>query len=261
MENCFKFLTDNQDAILIDLKKYLEIASISSKESFNEETQKCAEYTADLLKAAGMEQVEIHQTKGHPVVVGRSSVKKELPTILIYGHYDVQPVDPVDLWTNSPFEPHIENDRIFARGAADDKGQIFIHIKAAEIIKKTSKELPVNLIFLIEGEEEIASPNLPDFLKENKDLLKADSAIISDTSMWELEKPAITLGLRGITCFEIELTGPDLDLHSGSFGGAVLNPLEELSRLISLAKDENGKIRIPGVYDKVRQITPLIRCK
>lgn len=247
--------TDEQKQRYIDeLKSYLAIPSISSNPDNKEAMMQCAEYTANLLRDAGVENVKVNETPGHPVVTGDWMHAQGKPTLLIYGHYDVQPVDPIELWEKDPFEAHIANDRIVARGSADDKGQVFMHFKAVEAFNKVAGELPVNVKFVVEGEEEIASPSLPGFLKANNDLLKSDVALISDTSMLGVDMPAITYGLRGMAYLEIEITGPNRDLHSGEYGGTVANPAEMLARLLAGVKDDQGRIQIPGFYDSVVEI-------
>lgn len=219
----------------------------------------CAGFTAQLLRKAGLQEVVVHQTKGHPIVTGSWKKAPSKPTVVIYGHYDVQPVDPLHLWHSPPFSPHIINERIFARGSADDKGQILMHIQAVKAILQTKGELPVNLVFIIEGEEEFGSANLPGFLAKHKAELKGDLAIISDSSMWAEEIPAITTSLRGLLLMEMSLTGPNRDLHSGTFGGAIANPLEMLARMLATVKNADGHITIPGFYDRVRTTPAAIR--
>ncbi|MBF0380086.1 MAG: dipeptidase [Magnetococcales bacterium] len=259
MEDIFSYLKDNQSGSLKDLVDYLEIPSISSDPNHKQEMVNCAEFTAHLLKNAGLDEVTVHQTKGHPIVTGSWRKAQNKPTVLIYGHYDVQPVDPIPLWTNPPFSPHIENQRIYARGSADDKGQILMHIQAIKAILAVKGELPINVCFVIEGEEEFGSANLPQFLVDHGNELKADVALVSDSSMWEEGFPAITTSLRGLLFLEMTLTGPNRDLHSGTFGGAVANPLEILSRALAQVKDQDGRILIPGFYDSVKPIPDSIR--
>lgn len=254
-EEACRYLTQHRSVHIEELTHWLTIPSVSSDPQCADEMVRCAEYTARLLTEAGMEQVEILPTRGHPLVTGQWLHAPGAPTVLIYGHYDVQPADPLELWETGPFEPHIKDDTIVARGATDDKGQVFMHIKAIQAMLKTSGSLPVNVKFLIEGEEEIASENLPMFLKEYGKRFEADIMVVSDTAMWDRDTPSITFGLRGLAYMEVECTGPDRDLHSGGFGGAVANPAEILARIIASIKDENGHIRIPGYYDQVREIT------
>jgi len=251
MEQALNLIKSSHDKYLDELKVWLAIPSISSDSERKPDMQACAEHTAELLRQAGIENVKVNPTAGHPVVTGDWLHNPGKPTVLIYGHFDVQPVDPLELWEKDPFEAHIKNDRIVARGTADDKGQLYMHIKALEAIMKTDGKLPVNVKFLCEGEEEIGSPSLPRFLEDNKGYLSADIAVVSDSGMFAEGMPAITYGLKGLTYLEIELTGPNRDLHSGTFGGAVANPAEIIARLIAQAKDDNGRILIPGFYDRV----------
>lgn len=255
MKRALEYAGNNHVKYLEELKKLLAIPSISSDPEYKEHMTNCAEFTVNLLKEAGIKDAAIHQTPGHPVVTGSWIGAPGKPTVLIYGHLDVQPVDPVDLWEKDPFTAHIKNDRLVARGSIDDKGQVFMHVKAVEAILKTVGKLPINVKFIFESEEEIASQNLPAFLRENKGLLDADVVVVSDTGMLAEGKPAITYGLKGLTYLEVELTGPNRDLHSGSFGGAVANPAEILARLLASVKDEDGRILIPGFYDKVIDLT------
>ncbi len=251
MERALSYVREQRERYLEELKAYLTIPSISSDPERAGAMVEAAEHTAGLLRAAGLEEVQVQPTPGHPVVTAHWTKAPNRPTLLIYGHYDVQPVDPIDLWERAPFEAHVKNDRIVARGSADDKGQLFMHIKAVEAIHQTGNGIPVNLKFVLEGEEEIGSPNLPGFLESNRDRLSADVAMVSDSSMWAEGIPAITYGLRGLTYLEVELTGPNRDLHSGSYGGVVANPAEILARLLAEVKDENSRILIPGFYDRV----------
>ncbi|OSM04933.1 dipeptidase [Magnetofaba australis] len=238
------------------LLDYLRIPAISADPTHADSLQQCARHTAALLQQAGMQSVDIHQTAGQPVVLAQwRGAGPERPTVLVYGHYDVQPVDPLDLWISPPFEPRIADDRVFARGAMDDKGQVLMHILAlGEILRRTGS-LPVNVIFLIEGEEEIVSPNLPAFLDAHAELLQqADAAVISDTSMWDEGVPAITTSLRGMALIDVTMQGPNRDLHSGAYGGVIGNPLEALARLLASVKDDSGRILIPGFYDDVEPL-------
>lgn len=255
MQTIEKYVKDENGRFIEELKDLLRIQSISTLEDNKPEMQKCAEFISDSLKDAGIPLVKIFQTKGHPIVYGEWKGAPGKPTVLIYGHYDVQPVDPIDLWKTPPFEPTIIGNKIFARGATDDKGQMYIHIKSIETILKTTGTLPVNVKFLIEGEEEIGSPSLAPFIKENKDLLKCDSVLISDTSLFSPGQPTITYGLRGLCYMQVEVTGPDRDLHSGTYGGGVPNPINVLAGMIAKLHDKNGKITIPGFYDKVVKLT------
>ncbi|MBF0097246.1 MAG: dipeptidase [Magnetococcales bacterium] len=233
------------------LAEYLRIASISSDPAHREEMQACALFTAQLLQEAGLQEVTLHQTPGHPIVTASWRNAPARPTVLIYGHYDVQPVDPLALWSSPPFTPRWHDQRIFARGATDDKGQLLMHIQAVAALLRCEGALPVNVIFLLEGEEEIGSPNLPDFIAARRQELAADLAVVSDSFMWAENHPAITLMLRGLVLLEVTLTGPNRDLHSGTYGGAVANPLEMLARLLASLKDDQGRVVVPGFYAQV----------
>jgi len=255
METVIKYIKDNRDNYLEELKDYIRIPSISTLKSNIPDIKKCSRFVADSLKKVGMKKVKIIPTSGHPLVYGEWMGAPGKPTVLIYGHYDVQPVDPIELWKSPPFDPVVKSGKIWARGADDNKGQNFIHIKSVEAYLKTTGKLPVNIKFLIEGEEEIGSENLEKFIKENKKFLKCDSVLISDTSMYGPGKPTINYGLRGLCYMEIELTGPDRDLHSGSFGGGIANPINELAKMISKLVNKDGKITIPGFYKNVKKLT------
>jgi acetylornithine deacetylase/succinyl-diaminopimelate desuccinylase-like protein len=215
----------------------------------------CANFVSDKLKQAGMSRVEIFRTEGHPIVYGEWLGAPGKPTVLIYGHYDVQPVDPIELWDNPPFEPVIKNGKIYARGATDDKGQVFMHIKSVEAFFKAAGSLPLNVKFVIEGEEEVGSTHLTPFINQNKELLKCNAVLISDTALYAPGIPTLTYGLRGLTYLEVEVEGPNRDLHSGGYGGAVANPINIMSEMISKLHDKNGKIKIPGFYDDVLKLT------
>ena len=238
------------------LFEFLSLPSISADSRYNEIMQKTAEWLSDQLKKSGCDSSKIYSTNGHPIVYGEKLIDKSYPTILVYGHYDVQPPDPIDLWTNPPFEPLIKkteihpNGAIFARGACDDKGQVFMHLKAFEQLIKNNK-LNCNVKFMIEGEEEVGSENLETFLKDNIDKLSADVILISDTGLSSLKNPTLTVGLRGLSYMELKVTGPNRDLHSGTYGGTLANPINILSDIISSLIDSNGKITIPGFYDDV----------
>ena len=216
----------------------------------------CAEYVENEMKSIGLEHVKIYETNGHPIVYGEwLKAGNDKPTILIYGHYDVQPVDPVELWTDPPFSPVIRDENIYARGATDDKGQVFMHFKSLQTHLVNNKSLPVNIKVLIEGEEEIGSVNLESFIDNNKELLKCDYVVISDTAMFDNNVPSICYGLRGLAYMQIEVTGPNRDLHSGSYGGAVDNPINALAHIICKLKNDNGKILIDGFYDDVLNLS------
>ncbi|MBS1690410.1 MAG: dipeptidase, partial [Bacteroidetes bacterium] len=216
--------------------------------------KRCAEAVKENMLKAGADKAEIMPTAGHPIVYGEKIIDPALPTVLVYGHYDVQPADPLDLWHSGPFEPVIKDGKIFARGACDDKGQMFMHIKALEVMAKTNT-LPCNVKIMIEGEEEVGSSNLGKFLEDNKEKLKADIVLVSDTSMISMEHPSIESGLRGLAYMEVEVTGPNRDLHSGVYGGAVANPINILAKMIASLHDENNHITIPGFYDNVDELS------
>ncbi|MCB0721962.1 MAG: dipeptidase [Ignavibacteriae bacterium] len=256
MEDTIKYIDDNKDVFLNELMEFLRIPSISTNPENKGDVKKAAEFVKSKMEEAGLENVKIFETPGHPVVYGDwLYAGDDAPTVLVYGHYDVQPVDPLDLWTNPPFEPTIKGDKIYARGATDDKGQFFIHIKSIQSHLKTHGKLPVNVKVISEGEEEIGSEHLDQFVKDNKDMLKCDYVLVSDTSMHSEEHPSICYALRGLCYMEVRLTGPNRDLHSGSFGGAVDNPINALAHIICKLKDDKGKIQIPGFYDDVRELT------
>ncbi len=245
----------NKDRFLSELLDLLRIPSISAKIENKADMVACAEAVKARLLEAGADKVVIYETAGHPVVYGEKFVDTSKPTVLVYGHYDVQPVDPLNLWNSPPFEPQIKDGKIFARGSADDKGQFYMHVKALETMVQTNS-LTTNMKFIIEGEEEVGSPNLATFVKANKELLKADVILISDTSMISMENPSIDIGVRGLSYIEVEVTGPNRDLHSGVYGGAVANPITILAKMIASCHDENNHITIPGFYDDVVEATP-----
>jgi acetylornithine deacetylase/succinyl-diaminopimelate desuccinylase-like protein len=254
-----KFLADNDERIHKELFEFLRIPSVSAKSDHNADTKRAAEWVKASLDKIGVP-AKIYPTAGHPVVVGEwRNAPAGAPTVLIYGHYDVQPAEPLDLWTSPPFEPTVRDGNIFARGSVDDKGQLFLHIKALEAHLATRKKLPVNVVVIAEGEEEIGSEHLASFVEEQKKLLKADAVVISDSAMFAPGLPSILSSLRGLAYFEINVQGPQGDLHSGSYGGAVVNPAMALARILATFHDENGHIAIPGFYDKVREWDPKIR--
>ncbi|MDZ4712805.1 MAG: dipeptidase [bacterium] len=256
MDKIVKLVNDNKDKYVEELKEFLKIPSISTNPDNKEDVRHCADYVKGQLDIIGLENVRIYETPGHPIVYGEwLNAGKDKPTVLIYGHYDVQPVDPIELWTDPPFQPTVRNGNIYARGSVDDKGQVFIHIKSLEAHFKINKALPINIKFLIEGEEEIGSENLDDFIENNKELLKCDYVIVSDTAMFDYDVPTICYGLRGLAYMQVDVTGPNRDLHSGSFGGAVDNPINALSHIICKLKDTKGKILIDGFYDDVLNLT------
>lgn len=244
------YITENKQRFINELLDLLRIPSISADPAYKDSVFKTAEEVKKRLVEAGADNVEICQTKGYPVVYGEKIIDPSSPTVLVYGHYDVQPPDPLDLWTSPPFEPVIKDEKIYARGACDDKGQMYMHVKAFELMMKTNN-LPCNIKFMIEGEEEVGSDNLATFVKANKERLKADVVLISDTGMIANDIPSITVGLRGLSYMEVEVTGPNRDLHSGIYGGAVANPINILCEMIASLHDKDNKITIPGFYDNV----------
>ena len=256
MINTQNYITLNKDRFLNELLNLLRIPSVSADSKYNDDVVKCANTLAEDLKKIGLDNVEICQTKGHPIVYGEKILDEALPTVLVYGHYDVQPADPIDLWTNPPFDPVIKKTElhpegaIFARGACDDKGQMYMHVKAVESML-AKNELPCNVKFMIEGEEEVGSENLGIFVTNEKERLSADIILVSDTGMLANDVPSITTGLRGLSYVEVEVTGPNRDLHSGLYGGCVANPINILCEMIDALQDENKAINIPGFYDDV----------
>ncbi|TXK36682.1 dipeptidase [Pontibacter qinzhouensis] len=248
------YITENKERFLEELMDMLRIPSVSADPKFKDDVLRTADYVKQKLEAAGADKVELCQTAGYPIVYGEKMVDPALPTVLVYGHYDVQPADPYELWNSPPFEPVIKNDKIYARGACDDKGQMYMHVKAFEAMMQHNA-LPCNVKFMIEGEEEVGSSNLGTFVKNNFDKLKADVILISDTGMLGNDTPSITSGLRGMSYVEVEVTGPNRDLHSGSYGGAVANPINILCQMIASMHDENNHITIPGFYDNVEELS------
>jgi acetylornithine deacetylase/succinyl-diaminopimelate desuccinylase-like protein len=255
MEKIKTYIESNKDRFLDELFGLIRIPSISSLSDHKPDMQKAAEYWRDSIVKAGADKAEVIPSDGNPVVYGEKIIDPALPTVLVYGHYDVMPVDPIELWNSPPFEPEIRDGKIWARGADDDKGQAFMHAKAFETLVATDS-LPCNVKFMIEGEEEIGSPNLGKWCEQHKEMLKADVILVSDTSMIGPDVPSITTGLRGLAYWQVEVTGPNRDLHSGLFGGAVANPINVLSKLIASMTDENNHITIPGFYDDVLEATP-----
>lgn len=248
------YIQSNKDRFLNELLELLRIPSVSADPKYKNDVLRTAEAVKEKLIAAGADNVEVCQTAGYPIVYGEKMINPSLPTVLVYGHYDVQPADPINLWTSPPFEPVIKNDKIYARGACDDKGQMYMHVKAFETMMRTNT-LACNIKFMIEGEEEVGSSNLGIFVKENKEKLKADVVLISDTSIIDNKVPSISVGLRGLSYMEVEVTGPNRDLHSGVYGGAVANPVNVLCEMIASLKDKNGKITIPGFYKDVQLVS------
>ena len=248
------YLNDNKERFLEELKRLLTIPSVSADPKFSDDVFEAADYLKNKLIEAGLDKVEVCPTDGYPIVFGEKIMNPELPTVLVYGHYDVQPADPYELWDSPPFTPVIKNGKIYARGACDDKGQMYMHIKAFEMMYKTSS-LPCNIKIMIEGEEEVGSENLSNFVENNKEKLAADVVLVSDTDMIANNIPSITVGLRGLSYVEVEVTGPGRDLHSGLYGGAVANPLNILAEMIASLKDQNNHIMIPGFYDDVEVVS------
>jgi len=240
----------HKDRFLNEMLDLLRIPSVSAKSEHKADMLTCAEAVKKSMLDAGCDRAEVMATDGHPAVYGEKIIDPSKPTVLVYGHYDVQPAEPLELWTNPPFEPTIVDGKIFARGSADDKGQFYMHVKALEILTKTNS-MTTNIKFLIEGEEEIGSPSLGKFVAEHKDMLKADVILISDSSMLSFEHPSLDTGVRGLSYIQVEVTGPNRDLHSGTYGGAVANPITILAQMIASCHDENNHITIPGFYDDV----------
>lgn len=250
MEQIKNFIESNRERFLEELFGLIRIPSVSASEANKPDMVRAAEYIKNMLISAGADRAEVYHTAGHPIVYGERIIDRHLPTVLVYGHYDVQPPEPLDKWTSPPFEPQIRDGRIYARGADDDKGQLFMHLKAFEMMNVT-KTLPCNVKFMIEGEEEIGSVNIAGFCSDFRDMLKSDVILVSDTTMISADTPSITSGLRGLSYIQVEVTGPDRDLHSGLYGGAVLNPCNVLCEMIASLKDHDGHITIPGFYDAV----------
>lgn len=254
------YIEEHKDRFLEELIQFLKIPSISADSAYKEQVAQAAEFVKEKLLSAGADMAEIVSTKGHPIVYGEKIVHPDLPTVLVYGHYDVQPPDPLNLWNSPPFEPVIKKTKvhpdgaIFARGACDDKGQVYMHIKAFEAMNATDS-LACNVKFMIEGEEEVGSDNLEPFLRDHKDKLKADVVLVSDTAIIANDVPSISIGLRGLSYVQVKVTGPNKDLHSGVYGGAVANPINVLTEMISSLMDENHHITIPGFYDDVQELS------
>jgi acetylornithine deacetylase/succinyl-diaminopimelate desuccinylase-like protein len=249
------YIESARDDHINELKEFLRIQSVSAKSEYKPDIERAAQWVAGKLRGAGLEKIEIVPTKMHPLVYGESLHAPGKPTILFYGHYDVQPAEPLELWTSPAFEPTVRNGNLFGRGTADDKGQVHIHIKALEALLKTAGKLPINIKVMIEGEEEVGSVSLWDFVKQNRERLKADALVVSDTSMLAKGVPSITYGLRGLNYYQIEITGPAQDLHSGVFGGAVPNPITILAETIAKLHDKNLRVSVPGFYDQVAALS------
>jgi acetylornithine deacetylase/succinyl-diaminopimelate desuccinylase-like protein len=261
MNQVVDFINVNRDRYVEELKQYLGIPSISALPQHATDVRRAAEWTAEELRRVGLQNVRLIETPGNPVVYGDWLGAPDAPTILFYGHYDVQPVDPVDQWITPPFEATVRDGEIYARGAADDKGQVFMHIKAVEAHLKKNGRLPLNIKFFIEGEEEVGSVHLDDFVRSHKQDLSADVVVISDSPMFDRGIPSICYGLRGLTYFQIDVRGTKTDLHSGSFGGAVANPAFVLAQMLSQMKDRSGRIKVPGFYDDVRELSEAERAE
>jgi acetylornithine deacetylase/succinyl-diaminopimelate desuccinylase-like protein len=253
--NLLEHIEARREDNLAELKEFLRIPSVSTKSEHKGDIERAAHWVAEKLRQAGLENVAIERTKMHPLVYGESLHAAGKPTVLFYGHYDVQPAEPLDLWTSPAFEPTVRDGNIYGRGTADDKGQVHIHLKALEALNKTQGKLPINVKVMIEGEEEVGSVSLWDFVKQNRDRLKADALVVSDTSMLTKGVPSVTYGLRGLNYYQIEITGPMQDLHSGVFGGAVPNPITILSEAIAKLHDKNYRVTVPGFYDDVATLS------
>jgi len=254
MQKIREYLTTHQQRFLDELFELLRFPSVSADPKFAADVSRTAEFVAKKLRDAGADNVAVRPTAGHPIVYGEKIIDPSLPTILVYGHYDVQPPDPLELWETPPFEPTVRDGKIYARGACDDKGQFYMHVKAFELMTATGT-LACNVKFMIEGEEEVGSDHLGDFVKANKEQLAADVVLISDTAMISLDTPSLETGLRGLSYLEVEVTGPNRDLHSGVYGGAVANPATILAKLIASLHDEDNRIAIPGFYDDVVELS------
>lgn len=255
MNQVLDFVEQNKDRYLAELKELIAIPSVSTNPENKKDVEQCAQWITDHLRTIGLQNIQIFPTAGHPIVYADWLNAPGKPTVLFYGHYDVQPVDPVNLWTSPPFEATIRGDNLYARGTADDKGQVFIHFKAIEAYMKNMGALPVNIKMLIEGEEEVGSEHLEQWVKEHKEMLEADLVLISDSSMFAKGVPSICYGLRGLAYMQVDLVGPNKDLHSGSFGGSVHNPIQALSEIVAQLHDKNGRVTIPGFYNDVRPLT------
>src|SRR6186713_1846185 len=254
MDKVVDFINVNRDRYIDEMKRYLAIPSISALPEHKGDVRTCAEWTRDEMSRIGLQKCRLEETPGHPIVYGEWLGAPGQPTILFYGHYDVQPVDPLELWTSPPFEATIRDGEIYARGSADDKGQVFMHFKAIEAHLKQTGTLPVNMKIILEGEEEVGSANLDTFIRDHKSELGADVVVISDSGMFARGVPSICYGLRGLVYFQIDLRGSSTDLHSGVFGGALANPGFVLAQLLSQMKDKSGRIKITGFYDDVVEL-------
>ena len=255
MQSLLSYVDANKDRYMSELKQLLAIPSVSTNPENKADVDRCARWVADHMRSIGLQHVEIFPTPGHPIVYGDWLNAPGKPTILLYGHYDVQPPEPLELWTSPPFEATVRDGCLYARGAADDKGQVFIHLKSIEAYLRNGGDLPVNVKLLIEGEEEIGSDNLGAFVRDRKEMLKADLVLISDSAMFAKGVPSICYGLRGLAYMQVDLVGPNKDLHSGSFGGTVHNPIQALTEIVASLHDRNGKVTIPGFYKDVLPLT------
>src|SRR5690606_32491523 len=249
-----EYIDSNLERFQEELFEWLRIPAVSADSRHKQDVRKAAEFLKAKFLEIGVDNVELCETGGHPIVFAEKRVDPSAPTILVYGHYDVQPADPLELWESPPFEPIVLDGKIFARGACDDKGQVYMHVKAFETMNALNR-LTCNIKFKVEGEEEVGSENLASFVRDNKEKLKADIILISDTAMISLDHPSITVGLRGLSYMEVEVTGPNRDLHSGVYGGAVANPINVLCRMIASLHEVKGRVTIPGFYDKVVELT------
>jgi acetylornithine deacetylase/succinyl-diaminopimelate desuccinylase-like protein len=257
MSNVQKYIDQNSDRFREELFDLLRIPSVSTDSSHKGDVRRAAEFLRDNLQSFGMDKVELHETPGNPILYAEhAEAGADAPVVLIYGHYDVQPPDPLNLWKTPPFEPVVRDGAVYARGASDDKGQAFTHVKSLEAWLKSGEKLPVNVKMLLEGEEEIGSPNLIPFIEKNRDMLACDMVLISDTAMFAKDTPSITYGLRGLAYMEVDVTGPNRDLHSGVYGGAIKNPLNALCEIMARLIDENGRVTVPGFYDDVLDLSP-----
>ncbi|MEM9671927.1 MAG: dipeptidase [Cyclobacteriaceae bacterium] len=254
------YVEENQDRFLEELFDLLRIPSVSTDSKFQEDVRRTADFVKERLLEANVDVAEVIETEGYPIVYAEKLVDPSKPTVLVYGHYDVQPADPYELWKSPPFEPEVRDGKIYARGASDDKGQMYMHVKALETMI-ANDALPCNVKFMIEGEEEVGSSHLAGFVKDNRERLQADVVLISDTGIIDNENPSITVGLRGLSYMEVEVTGPRIDLHSGMFGGTVANPINVLCQMIASLHDAQGKVTIPGFYDKVVELSQTERAE
>ncbi len=255
-DTIFNYIDANGERFVEELKDFLRIPSVSAKSDHKDDIHAAAEWVKQAAVQIGLENATVYETDGLPIVYADWLHAEGMPTVLIYGHYDVQPAEPLELWTSPAFEPTVRGDDLFARGSVDDKGQVHLHLKGIEALMQTEGKLPVNVKIIIEGEEEVGSPNLVPFVREHKQLLACDAVMISDTTMYDYDMPSITYGLRGMAYFELLVTGANTDLHSGMFGGVVANPINAISTMIAKMKDENGRIQLPGFYDDVIDVSP-----